>query len=294
MSSLRRVVWECYSDRGISGALMIDWYDRLKFRLLLGNDISLSLYIGGSFEPNEFAYLEEKLRPGMVFIDGGANEGLYTLYAARRVGPSGKVLAIEPSTREVKRLRANIEMNQLENVIIEAVALGEQPRQASLAVAGHGHEALNTLSSIGEPFRREDVQVETLDALVARHQLERVDLIKLDIEGSEVQALLGSRETIERFRPTFLIEAEDVRLASMNKRIGDLLAILDEHNYDIQIFDNHTGALRPARRPDEPATTHRGNIAAIPKRRHDTQTITTTASGSGQLSSPNFACGVPF
>jgi FkbM family methyltransferase len=265
MTSLRRVVWECYRDRGTSRALPIAWYENLKFRLLLGNDLSLCLYVGGSFEPNEFAYLEETLKPGMVFIDCGANEGLYTLYAARRIGPAGRVLAIEPSTREVQRLRANIALNQLNNITIEQVALGNQSKRALLTVAGPGHEALNTMSSIEEPLRQEEVQVETLDALVDRHQLERVDLIKLDIEGSEVQALLGSGETIERFSPILLIEAEETRLASMTNGLDDLLAILDEHQYAVQIFDEQTGRLRPANRPREPATTHQGNIAAAPK-----------------------------
>jgi len=266
MTSMRRVIWECFRDRGINGELRIDWYDHLEFRLLLGSDLSLCLYVGGSFEPNEFAYLEETLRPGMVFIDGGANEGLYTIYAASRIGPSGKVLAIEPSTREVNRLRANIELNRLDNVTIERVALGDQPRRSTLAVAGPGHEALNTLSPIGDPFRTEEVTVETLDALVSRHRLERVDVIKLDIEGSEVRALLGARETLKRFEPILLIEAEETRLASMADGLDDLLAILDEYRYDVQIFDSGTGRLRAANRPGEPGTTHQGNIAAVPKR----------------------------
>ena len=56
---------------------------------MLGNDNSLCLYVCGSFEPNEFAFLDKVLKPGMVFVDVGANDGYYTLFAAQRVGPCG-------------------------------------------------------------------------------------------------------------------------------------------------------------------------------------------------------------
>jgi FkbM family methyltransferase len=90
------------------------------------------MFVGGSFEPNEFAWLDTILRPGMTFVDVGANDGLYALFAAQRVGPQGKVLAIEPSQREFMRLDRNLRLNRLTNVRAFRLAASSQYGEATL------------------------------------------------------------------------------------------------------------------------------------------------------------------
>src|SRR5207237_6210015 len=91
----RRHLWEYYRERGVQRSLTMRWYDGLRLRVFLGNDMSLCLYVGGSFEPNEFVFLDSLLETGMTFLDGGANDGIYSLFAAYRVGRSGRLPAIE-------------------------------------------------------------------------------------------------------------------------------------------------------------------------------------------------------
>jgi FkbM family methyltransferase len=236
--------------------------------LFIGNDLTFPLYVGGSFEPNEFVFIAKMLSPGMVFVDGGANDGLYAILAGHYVGRSGRVLAVEPSSRECQRLQANVALNRLDNVLLEQVALGEEPGESYLAVAGIGREVLNALvprhESDSTQTGGESVRVETIDSLVRRHRLERVDVIKLDIEGSEVDALLGAKETLARFRPILLVEAEADRLATLNRTVDDLVALLEQHDYGVWVFDKETAQLRPAQRPDEPDGQHPGDIVAAP------------------------------
>jgi len=201
-AQLRRAVWRRFEREGLERPVAVRWYDGLKLRLYLGNDLSKTLYVGGSFEPNEFVLLDAVLRPGMVFVDGGANEGVYSVFAARRVRRNGRVVAFEPSTRERDRLEANVRANRLRNVDVRAVALGEEPGEATLALAGYGHEGQNTIGpTVSNPnvetIGHVPVRVERLDDA----GLDSVDVIKLDVEGSEARVLRGARRTIERDRP---------------------------------------------------------------------------------------------
>jgi FkbM family methyltransferase len=267
LTLLRRDIWAHYREHRIDRPIDFRWYERLRIRLYLGNDLSLCLYVLGAFEPNEFVFLRSALEPGMVVLDGGANEGLFSLYAARRVGSSGAVLAVEPSTREFERLEANVALNRLDNVRAFKLALGSRVGEARLAVARSRHAGMNAIDA-GDPgggladwaASRETVDLETIDELVARSGLERLDLVKLDVEGSEVDALDGARATIERFQPTILLEAEEARLASQGRSKQDLVQALGELGYELWAFDAGSAQLRRANLPLEPA----GNAIAAP------------------------------
>lgn len=265
MSRIKRDLWTYYRQHGIDVPVTFRWYDDLRVRVFLGNDMSLCLYVGGSFEPNEFAFLRSVLRPGMTVIDGGANEGLYSLFAARRVGLSGTVLAIEPSTREYERLLANLALNSLQRVVALKVALGRTAGSALLAVAEAGHEGQNTVGSrVSNPkvatVDHEEVNLTTIDAIVGQRRLDRVDLIKLDIEGSEVDALEGAHTTIDRFKPLLLLEAEDERLAGQGRTKDEFRRVVESYGYRLWVFDASTADLRAAVAPAEPE----GNVVAAP------------------------------
>jgi hypothetical protein len=107
---------------------------------------------------------------------------------------------------------------------------------------------------------KETVSLETIDEIVARSKITRLDLIKLDVEGSEVDALDGAKQSISHFRPMILLEAEDARLASQGRTKQDLLRALDELGYELWVFDTGSAQLRHAEAPREPE----GNAVAAP------------------------------
>ena len=264
----KRDIWTHYSDNKIQKPVVFRWYERLRIRLYLGNDLSLCLYVLGAFEPNEFVFLRDLLEPGMVVLDGGANDGLFSLYASRRVGPRGSVLAVEPSGREFARLTANIELNRLRNVLMFKLALGNRAGVTTLAVAEPQHAGMNAIdprrsgqSMAAWTESHESVRLDTIDALVARSGVERLDLIKLDIEGSEVDAIIGARDAIARFRPTILLEVEGDRLASQGRTSEDLLEELAGLGYELWGFDAASGQLRSADSAPESAS----NAVAAPR-----------------------------
>lgn len=261
----RRDLWEYYRQQAIDRPVTLRWYDGLRVRSFLGNDMSLCLYVGGSFEPNEFVFLDSVLRAGMTFLDGGANDGIYSLFAAKRVGASGTVVAVEPSSREYRRLLENVRLNRLPVRTIQG-ALGSAPGTATLAVAEDGHEGQNTIgAAVSNPKiatrEHEEVVVTTIDEIAREGPFTRFDVIKLDVEGGEVDALLGAHETLRRDRPLILLEAEAERLASQSRTKDDLRAVLSAADYELHVFDAQTGLLRRAAAPEEPE----GNAVAAPR-----------------------------
>lgn len=200
-------------------------------RLLVeGHDEALrTLFLAGHFEPEDFRYLDQTLKPGMTFIDCGANLGLYTLFASRKVGPRGSVVAIEPSSREFGKLRRNVELNGGSNVHLVRKAVSDSRSVAHLQIADDANSGHNTLHP-GTFFRQhnrlettEEVETETLDRIVCEQKLISVDVIKIDVERAEFAVLQGARQTLSRYHPSILAEVStDVGVTT--DKVFDMLA----------------------------------------------------------------------
>jgi FkbM family methyltransferase len=238
----RQELWLEFNRRQLELPFQYVWYDGLRFQLYLGNDLSRQLFIGGCADPNEFTLLIKLIAPGMVAVDAGANEGLYTLFLARRVGENGSVLAFEPSHREFSRLRSNVELNRLDNVRLFNMALGNQDGEAHLQIAGYEHEGQNTLGGFVhegvDPLRTEQVQVRRLDSAVAEAGLTRLDFLKMDVEGCEMRLLQGSQTVLRNLRPVILFEAADKALRQQGSNREELTQLLRECGYLIYAFDS--------------------------------------------------------
>ncbi len=243
----RGALWEAARGR-VDVPLTVRWYRGTTVDVMLGNDNSLCLYVCGSFEPNEFAFLDKVLRPGMVFVDVGANDGYYTLFGARKVGKRGRVLAVEPSSRERANLERNIARNGVANVTVVPVALGAAGGMAQLRLAQGAHSGHNTLGGFANEGVHaesvEQVQVRSLDDVVAEQKLTRVDVIKVDVEGAEANVIAGGKSTLHTMRPLMLLEISDKALRGQGSDAQKLIAtVRDEMEYEIAVFSVRTGGL---------------------------------------------------
>src|SRR5262249_5079594 len=153
------------------------------------------LSTGKGYEQGETAFLKETLREGMVFVDVGANIGYFTTLAARLVGRSGKVIAVEPEPRNYKLLRANIERNGLTNVQSFNCALGDGPGEAQLrrSVWNFGDHTISRTGGSGNAFVT--VPIESADRLLKTAGVPAVHVVKIDVQGYEVHVQRGM-ETI--------------------------------------------------------------------------------------------------
>lgn len=214
------------------------WINGLKIWIYPKNEICRSMYVRGMYDPNMAVFVQSFLPKGGVFLDVGANMGYFSLIAAK-FDDTCRVIAIEPSSRDYKRLVQNVELNVLGNVVKPVmIAVGDRLGKKTIQIAPEEKSGLNTLG-VGFAYKGitkesvEEVNVTTIDSIVNGEALERVDVIKLDIEGSEVRALEGAKETINSYRPVVIVGVNSDALVESKRSIRDLENILAELNYDM-------------------------------------------------------------
>jgi FkbM family methyltransferase len=224
------------------------------------------LLLSGNFENAEICFVEKFLRPGMTVLDIGAHHGLYTLLASKRVGPRGRVVAIEPSPRERKRLHRHIRLNFCSNVRIEPVALGKTAAQANLFLVKGLEDYCNSLRppATAAETRTVRVKVISLDELLPRAAGQNVDFIKLDVEGAELDVLQGASRLLQAEpRPVLLVEVYDIRTEPWGYRAREIVQFLDRAGY-------HWFRLRENGVPEAVASdcdAYDTNLVAIPNER---------------------------
>jgi FkbM family methyltransferase len=186
-------------------------------------------------------YLESEMRglagvvgPGCVCLDAGAATGLYTLALSRLAGPSGQVHAVEPLSLAHALSRRVLRAACGPNVSYYALALGAEAGSGVMSVpfrrrgpvTGRSFLAgrFSGLGANAEFARHEEVAVEvdTIDALVPRAGITRLDFIKIDVEGAELQVLQGGEHSIGKFRPAMLIEIEARHTARYQHTAGEV------------------------------------------------------------------------
>jgi FkbM family methyltransferase len=200
----------------------------IRWELDLREVIDASLYFSGSFEPRAERAMARHLGLGMTAIDVGASIGYHTLRMAIQVGPGGRVIAVEPASPVVTRLRRNLALNQLNNVEIVVAALGDH----DVETARLRLQSSYPLSGRGAP-EAVLVRVARLDSLVLERQLRRVDLIKIDVDGQEAKVLRGAGDTLRRFRPPVFFELTPSLVEEGGDSIDELFGALLDLGYAI-------------------------------------------------------------
>ena len=237
--------------RRFAGPRPMRWVDGLEVLLAPDEQISRAVFVSGTYEPCTAAVLHRLLGEGDTFVDVGANIGLFTMLAARWVGPRGRVLALEPSRREFERLRHHLERNRLVHAEAVPVAAGDRNGRAVLHVAPAQYSGLNTIedrfvyASTGEAYS-EAVPVARLDDLLPRHGIARVDTMKVDVEGSEHRVIAGALETLARDRPTLILERVEGASPPSTRARTSIEALLASLDYRLAAIDGESGTVVPA------------------------------------------------
>lgn len=180
---------------------------------------SLDLY--GEYSEGEVELFKQILRPGDVAVDAGANIGAHTVFFAQAVGERGAVLGFEPQRIVFQTLCANIALNSITNTYCYSVALGSAP--GSIRVPPLNYSQLNNFGglALGGYSEGEPVEVRTLDSF----GLEKCRLIKIDVEGMELQVLQGAVKTVEKFKPALYVEND------RREKAAALIRYLDSIGY---------------------------------------------------------------
>jgi FkbM family methyltransferase len=192
----------------------------------VGNDlISLRGYLSGS-----------KILPGSIVVDAGASaSGIATIYFSKMVGDTGKVIALEPDKNNFKILEQNLRMNDIKNVIVINKGLWRNEETLSFnSEMGESSSVLFNNENANASGKQIKIDCVDLDHLLAELGVQRVDFIKMDIEGAEIEALEGMMNTLKTGKPSLAI-------ASYHWRDGKQTYLSLEASFKALGYQTHTG-----------------------------------------------------
>jgi len=227
----------------------------IQWQLDINQGIDLAIYLG-MYEPHTSQILVNTAQIGDIIIDIGANLGAHTLPLAKKVGHSGRVIAVEPTTYAVRRLQTNIQLNPelSERIMVIPAMLGEHGQElpGSIPSSWPLKQKGKDLDSdyLGELQRTDLARSLTLDELVNELNLRKLSLIKLDVDGYEYGVLAGGEATIKNFRPKILIEMAPYLHDRQGYRFDGLLALIKSLSYSA--YDLVTGNHVPLERSSFP------------------------------------------
>jgi len=201
--------------------------------------LGVSIY-GDNFEVVLKNALLSKLRTGMTVLDIGANIGYYTVLMASRVGKNGRVIAFEPNPAIYNELNDNIALNGFNNVQTLHMALADTTGYSKFFFPSEGQEAHGSLArncTFAES-RIESVITDRLDEVLLRLNINKVDLIKMDVEGAELLVIRGAKNVLGgQSKPIILFECAENQCVSFGFKVFDVLSEIAAFGYVIEQVD---------------------------------------------------------
>jgi FkbM family methyltransferase len=197
-------------------------------------------YLRGDAESCVQEALGNRLRPGMVFYDLGANIGFFSLLGARLVGPCGKVFSFEPDAVVASRLRRNVGRNGFSNTAVVEAGVWSSSREMTFVAADSSSpdHGTGTFMQGAAEATGATIRCVALDDFV--RNAPPPDAIKCDVEGAEVEALRGAEKLLEAYRPWILCEMHSERNARAWREL------LRRFGYNFEVVDTlHILATAP-------------------------------------------------
>jgi len=243
---LARLAWW----RSQAGKPQVDVYiqEGARMRLYPGSFLSRLIFCE-DYEMSERSFLKDFLRPGDIFVDAGANIGLFTVIASRYVGARGHVYAFEPCAETHRRLLENVRMNGLTNVSCFQAALSDHRERLDMTVSLDGFDVCNSLAkpALGRLFASESVDSIAWDEFAGEHGLAgRVSMMKIDVEGWEAHVINGGVGTLSREdAPILQVEFSDQAALPAGSSLRKLYGALESLGYKMFIYDARNRTLIP-------------------------------------------------
>lgn len=184
------------------------------------------------WELNVIQKFVDQIEDNFVILDVGANNGSFSL--ASKFYPNTQWFCFEPDSWTCNDFKENLVLNEIENVFVSEDALSDKVGESILNIC-HSHRGLNTLGTNIVRFRKEDsyeysVRTNTIDNLFFN---KRIDLIKIDTEGSEYSIIKGGFKTIKKYKPKILLEYNPINMNQCGHTEEELNSLIESLDYEI-------------------------------------------------------------
>jgi FkbM family methyltransferase len=248
---LQRTLWMRRFGLPLRNALLLNRpltvsFEGIPVRLVPRGQIAAFFWTGRRFEIHEVAFILSVLEPEMIFFDVGANVGLFAVSAAKKIGEKG-VFAFEPCSSTYGLLKQNLQLNRLARVHIAQVALGDSVGEGVLQINARGRDGLNTLGKATHPESKvvgqEDVRITTVDVFMREHNVSRVDVMKVDIEGAELMLFRGARNLLERPDAPLVLYESGLLTRGFGYHPVEILWFLESCGYAFFLLNSATGEI---------------------------------------------------
>jgi FkbM family methyltransferase len=188
----------------------------------------------GVYEPIETKIMKHFAVHSKTIVDVGANIGYYTVELAKLLGPNGQLLSFEPAATSFSQLRKNVDLNQIEDTVkLFQLGLSDSVSQAEIFLPQKSGSSAASLRNLHpeENFHSQTVNTTTLDFLFANLEVTSCDLIKIDVEGGELQVIKGAMSTIKKFKPVIFAELLRKWSEAFSYTPNDVLKVLKNLGY---------------------------------------------------------------
>lgn len=217
--------------------------DGFRWELDISEGIDLAIYLFGRFEPATHKLLDRIVAPGMNVFDLGANIGAHTLALARRVGSTGRVISVEPTEWALEKLRRNVALNPdiADRITIIHGAILANTSDSCAPAAFYSSWSLTAARKKNDSFHpilggflrsAGDAQSMTVDQLVSSSGI-APDVLKIDVDGFELDVLTGAERTLRDIRPRLVVELCPYLFTEHGRSLAELLDILSKAQYRI-------------------------------------------------------------
>lgn len=230
------IVKRCRLDRLYGQQSVIVRRRGITWKLTPDCIVQRSVYYCSCYEAKETRELEKLVRPDWTFFDVGSYFGYYSLLVSRLSGARATVHAFEPFRAHFELLLEHKRVNRFVNLHAHQLAISDRSGEVEFQIPslsenrGGGRIIADAEQDIA-PETTQTVRTISLDAFVAEHDIAKVDFIKVDAEGAEPNVLVGSADTIKKFRPTMMIEVNPDNLARYGRKPEELSQMLRDFEY---------------------------------------------------------------
>ena len=201
----------------------------IHYKLDISDYMEWCIYFGIQTEPRTILF--KYINKGDIVFDIGANIGEVSLNAAKLVGDSGSVHSFEPASECCCKLQKNVSLNSFETIVINNIGLGDLKGDFFISTEFKNNRGGFRIQPSGN--NNPNIKVDTLDNYVSSISPEKINLIKIDVEGFEYNVLKGGEKAIEKYRPLLFIEINDTNLRQQNSSALEVIRFLNRYYKNI-------------------------------------------------------------